>query len=969
MLDGEASSERCLRDDEAAAWFDGGLGSDERARAEAHLTHCETCRWLVAAMTQPSIACDDTTLADETAGETAPPGRATVRGGLAVQVRVGRYAILRELGAGRMGTVYAARDPDLDRDVAIKVVQPRCGGREGQARLLREAQAMARLAHPGVVPVHDVGATRDGVFLAMELVDGHNARDWLAEVRPTWRGALAVLVGAGRGLAAAHAAGIVHRDIKPANILIGREHRARVTDFGLARTARRDSMSSLVETRLEDGDGRDRDAPSDEALTQAGAIVGTPAYMAPEQHQGRPADASADQFSFCVVLYEAVYGERPFAAPDDRAMPAVTGIAAEVVAGRVRAAPAHTPVPTWLRRILLRGLAVAPGDCWPSMTALLDALEDTPRRRRRPLYAAASASTLAALTVAFLAGRAEPAGQESCDRPTALAAGWSPTRRAAAIARIAGLGAYGRSLAPNIDRALGDYVTRWTAGRRDACLARRRGDESDELVDRRVACLERGRAAFAAVIEIASTVGAGDLADGAVAVQSLPDPDACADLDALLGGEPRPPPGLAGPVAQVASQIEQAKIQIVSGQLAAAASTASAAVRGARVLGARHLLAEALLAEGRALMSVQPSPATSRLQSAVQVAAEAGNDAITVEAWARQAYLLGTNEALDHALDGNGLVEAVAARPRTGAFARALLLNTEGGVILARGDRAGARSAFEKALVEARRVTGPGAIELLNVRGNLAMVTDDPARRDELFAEVSAELSRRLGAEHPQTLRQRVTRAMWLPDLARARALLTPACEDLEQFDGTLGAGGVECWSEVGFIARELGDEADAITAATRGAEIQRRTHNGTLVPAGYLALWQGDPRRAAELFIDEAGQLPRTQHEAWWKTAARSRAELGLATARIAGGDTSAARALLERVVADLEQVASSQPAAANERRLARARAELAAVLAMTHGARDEISRLSGAAAAWLRVEGGRPDEIAMLQRQSGVR
>ncbi|MEO7730065.1 MAG: protein kinase, partial [Kofleriaceae bacterium] len=152
-------------------------------------------------MTRPVIGDADTARPDEadretateTATDTVPSGGAAVGAGLVVEVRVGRYAILRELGAGRMGTVYAARDPDLDREVAIKVVQPQYGGRDGQARLLREAQAMARLAHPGVVPVHDVGMMRDGVFIAMELVDGRNARDWLAEVRPTWRSALAVL--------------------------------------------------------------------------------------------------------------------------------------------------------------------------------------------------------------------------------------------------------------------------------------------------------------------------------------------------------------------------------------------------------------------------------------------------------------------------------------------------------------------------------------------------------------------------------------------------------------------------------------------------------------------------------------------------------------------------------------------------------------------------------------------------------
>jgi eukaryotic-like serine/threonine-protein kinase len=288
--------------------------------------------------------------------------------------RVGRYLIRERIGCGAMGVVYAARDPALDRTIAIKLLRLGRGGSEAvRARLLGEGQAMARVSHPGVAVVHDVGAVDDCLFLAMELVDGPDAGRWLRDERPPWRRALAPLCDAGRGLAAAHAAGLVHRDIKPANILVRRDGRACVADFGLA-----------IAVSPEDRDASDS--------------AGTPRYMAPEQHLGRPADARADQFSFCVLLYEAIYGEPPFAAVASPDVAPALALAAAVTAGRVRPPPKQSAVPRSLRRILLRGLSVDPDDRWPSMDALVDALdaERMPRSGRLGIAIAAAVMVIAA---------------------------------------------------------------------------------------------------------------------------------------------------------------------------------------------------------------------------------------------------------------------------------------------------------------------------------------------------------------------------------------------------------------------------------------------------------------------------------------------------------------------------------------------------------------------------------------------
>src|SRR5690606_1441989 len=229
---------------------------------------------------------------------------------------IGRYVVLAPLGRGAMGTVLAALDPELDRKVALKVLHETARGGD-RARLQREAQALARLSHPNVMILHDVGTWVDPaggrhVFLAMELVVGHTLSDWLASAPRSVDAIVAVFAQAGRGLAAAHAAGLVHRDFKPHNVLVGSDGRVRVTDFGLARSFGEDTRPPItVDTHT--GPISLPELALHETLTRTGEWVGTPAYMAPEQLQGGAADPRADQFAFCVALYEALHGQRPFA--------------------------------------------------------------------------------------------------------------------------------------------------------------------------------------------------------------------------------------------------------------------------------------------------------------------------------------------------------------------------------------------------------------------------------------------------------------------------------------------------------------------------------------------------------------------------------------------------------------------------------------------------------------------------------
>jgi serine/threonine protein kinase len=291
--------------------------------------------------------------------------------------RIGRFAINRQLATGGMGVVYEAEDRELGRKIAIKLLRTSLPGadddddRESVDALMREAQTLAKLDHPNVVAVHEVGRLEGEVWVAMEFIEGQTLRQWLRERPREWPEVRDALVQAGRGLAAAHRAGLVHRDFKPENAMIDVQGRVRVLDFGLARAAGTGPPSSLVARMLRSGT----------AGLGSTSVAGTPAYMAPEQHLGLPCDARSDQFSFCVALYEGLYGVRPF--PDGDAAQRFQAI----MAGELRKPVRGRKAPLWLRAALVRGLQSVPSKRFPNMDALLDALTEAPKRRRRAVVA------------------------------------------------------------------------------------------------------------------------------------------------------------------------------------------------------------------------------------------------------------------------------------------------------------------------------------------------------------------------------------------------------------------------------------------------------------------------------------------------------------------------------------------------------------------------------------------------------
>ncbi len=336
---------------------------------------------------------------------------------LARGASIGRYVVLGLVGRGGMGEVYAAFDPELDRKVAVKLLRVKAGNgvslNEGRQRTLREAQAIARLSHPNVVVVFDVGTFDEKVFIAMEFVDGNTVTYWLEQQPRTWQEVLRIFIAAGRGLIAAHEKGLVHRDFKPDNVMVGKDGQVRVMDFGLARQMPerplrehrpRSGAPNRVDMKIVGSEtmpldqgtlllnqdfGGSIDGQSsvsglfDARLTRTGAMMGTPAYMAPEQFFGAATDARTNQFSFCVSLYEALYGQRPFEGKR------LTELTAAVVQGTVRDAPAGTKVPFWVRRDLAARAALRGG------RALPDDGGAARRARERPAREAAEVGGLA----------------------------------------------------------------------------------------------------------------------------------------------------------------------------------------------------------------------------------------------------------------------------------------------------------------------------------------------------------------------------------------------------------------------------------------------------------------------------------------------------------------------------------------------------------------------------------------------
>ena len=551
--------EDCLSEMAIAEFIERSAGSGDGNRLiESHLDSCADCRSIFVEFSR--------TYSDK---------RALLEPGASI----GPFVARNQIGAGAMGVVYAAYDEKLDRLLAIKALGPVDSADEAgrRARFIRESKAMARLSHPNVVQIFQVFEEDGQMFIAMELVEGLTLRAWLRDRRRRIDEILSVFAQAGRGLAAAHDAGITHRDFKPENILVGNDGRVRVSDFGLA------GPSQAISGDL---------PPSEVAITQVGAFMGTPAYMSPEQLRGEVADARSDQFSFCVTLYEAIYGERPFAGET------LVALTASVLSGRRRPQPSAPRLPRSLSRALGSGLSIDSGQRYPSMGLLLAELAP-PRRRILPVVVA---SLIAVLASSALAVRLWMQSHPRCDeQPTRWTGIWDDVHKQEIHRAFeATHQPFAETTWQSVARSFDRYRDEWQAMSLDACRATRiRREQSEEVMSLRMACLDRRLDEARGLAAQLAESSAQSIARAPQAVDSLFVLDRCSSSTVL--SQPRPPKEGKQLSAMTAAQAKLTTLETLArvGKYKEAMAIEPALLSDVRALGSRPLEAEALLAAGQ----------------------------------------------------------------------------------------------------------------------------------------------------------------------------------------------------------------------------------------------------------------------------------------------------------------------------------------------------------------------------------
>ncbi|MEM6988997.1 MAG: serine/threonine-protein kinase [Myxococcota bacterium] len=659
--------------------------------------------------------------------------------------RMGRYVVLDAIGQGGMGVVYTAYDHELDRKVALKLLRVHQNSSEsvteGRARLVREAKAMAQLAHPNVVTVHDVGTIDGRVFVAMEYVDGRNLRSWMLDRKHGWRDALEIFKQAGRGLAAAHEAGLVHRDFKPDNVLVGKDGRVRVTDFGLARA------SATVDIPR----GDHRPSCSDGDLTIPGRIMGTLGYMAPEQTDGRPTDAKMDQFAYCVALFEALTGRRPFLGRTrDDLREAVEEGNIQPWSRRGR----KNLTPLWLRQIVERGLDLEPGKRWPSMHALIEQLERRPLRLK---WLGATAAAVVATGGIWAGAAAASSSTSQCEGAERHLAGvWDDDRRA--TARDAVLGA-GTSHAPGtwdrLQDTLDDYTQSWVAMRTEACEATASGEQSGQLLDRRMACLDRRLDEVGALVDVLSEAD-DNVTDRAVwAAASLPMLSPCADAVALAASATRPQdPEHAAAVNKLRSELARAQAWGLVDKADRGLQIAADVAQRSEALDHAPLHAESLHVLGRMQARLgQSAAAEDTLSEAAMLAAAHKHEGVAAAAATDMMAVVGTATGeYKKGLLWGWYAESAVQRMGKGGVHEADMLDGLGDVMAAHGKLEEARTHYERAIDVRRELLGNDHPTVALSLSRLAEVSRRSGSVDTARTHYEAALEiqeRALGSLHP----------------------------------------------------------------------------------------------------------------------------------------------------------------------------------------------------------------------------
>jgi len=765
VMEPRSRSTSCLSENTFQQLLDGTLPDAQLRAAHAHLDVCRSCRELFSALAHALSAPAHVPAGPDDGAislDAAPPPDPTLPG-----TRVGRFIVQGPLGAGGMGVVHAAEDPVLGRKVALKLIHAgHCEGpasEEWRVRLLREARSIARLSHPNVITVHDIGLHGDQLFVAMELVEGSTLRSWLEASPREWRDVLSVFVAAGRGLRAAHQAGLVHRDFKPDNILIGKDGQVRVTDFGLAcplddadrdrpvsddAPVPPDDALSALNSELSGRDGR---------LTRTGVLVGTPGYIAPEVLRGRPADIASDQFSFCVTLHEALFGERPRVRPPSPDDPAIELPTARVKRA-VRAASHGRGVPGWLHQTVQRGLSWRPEDRYPSMDRLLTALDRQPVRRRRIQLGVGAALVAGGVAITAIA-MSEPAQEPCTSARVQTFAIWNAGVSAQMQHSFAATGRrHAGSSAERVAQRIDLYTDQWAAMHRATCLATVRGEQSPDLLDRRLLCLGRRLDQVGALLDVFVRRADGDVVDRASALAGDLEPlSSCGDAAAMLSRVAPPvDPVQRGRAIELERQAGRAELERQAGRPQAAADAARAVLDAARALDYPPLAAQAQRVLGRSLEDLgRIADSRDALTLGERLSQRAGDVRLAVHLMIDLLAVVGVRQerAGEAQLLGQ-LIESSLERPelRGDEAMRARLLATLGSVATQerRVDRA--VELQREVLAIRRRILPALSEDVASAEESLGVALRDKLRHDEARAhhfEALAIRRRLLGDEHP----------------------------------------------------------------------------------------------------------------------------------------------------------------------------------------------------------------------------
>ncbi|NVB42335.1 tetratricopeptide repeat protein [Pseudenhygromyxa sp. WMMC2535] len=828
--------------------------------------------------------------------------------------QIGRYVVLHKLGAGAMGVVLAAYDPELDRKVAVKLLDHQGDDEAAQLRLQREAQALAKLDHPNVVAVHDVGVHDGRLFIAMEFVPGPTLAEWMrARARPRpWPEVLDVFLAAARGLAAAHEAGLVHRDFKPENVIVGDDGRVRVMDFGLAR--------AVVEghEQLDEDEAEARAAAIERLqitssqlalsspLTRTGALLGTPAFMAPEQFEGRPADARSDQFAFCIALHEALYGERPFAGET------ISTLLFAINEAKVRPAPRSATVPAWLRKRLLRGLSADPQRRYPSMQALTAALHDDPLVRRRRRWLAASALAIAIAAGWGVVHAAQAQAQVCAGAADKLAGVWDDERRDALAAAFAATERpYAADTLGRVADNLDDYAQRWVETRTEACEASQRGEQSDALLDLRMACLDERLTHLSETVQVLEQVKEGTIPKAVQVSRSLPPLARCEDLEALTAAIPPPEdPLIARAVTTLERRLAAASVRQEAGEYDEALAIAREVSEGAGALSHPPLQARAWLRLGLVQQKRGEYEASeAALREAYAIALSQGMLFEASEAAAKLLYVVGyalaRSEDTPRWLEDADYLSQAAGSPEL----RAQFLNNRGTVRFISGDYEQARADLEQALALREQALGedhPQIIQSLNNLGLSAMAIGDTAEAKRYLERSLAITERVLGPDHPgmaEVLSALGNVAGREDEYEQARTYLERALTIRRNALGPDHPLVADTLHNIGAAAQRAGDHAlarDYLEAALATQEKSLGSSHPSLAPTlnnlGTLALEAEDFELARDYF---ARALALRESALGPHHPLLSASLTGLAKANLSLGDHEQARALLERDLA----------------------------------------------------------------------